>query len=361
MLVCPLDWGLGHATRCLPVINVLLRNGCRVVVAADGKPFDFLYGELSEKVEFRRFGGEPVKYPVHGSMLAKLAIQIPGFLRSICIEHKKLITLISKTGASVVISDNRYGLWNKKTRTVFITHQLNIQIPTPLRFLQPFTRWVVRKLAQRYDFCWVPDAPLAPGLSGNLSHLKPPGNVRYVGILSRFSQLKESDFTNPLPKSFPDNFFCAIISGPEPQRSIFEEIISNQFERSGLPAVLVLGNPEKKNIERKNNLIKFSHLASCQLAWLLKHARLVVCRPGYSGLMDLSVFGQKAILIPTPGQTEQEYLGQVLHAKQMAFCVRQGDFDLKKHLPLAEFLQGIRIEPNHQLLNQAVDELFSGL
>jgi len=361
VLVCPLDWGLGHATRCLPVIHLLLQYGCRVVVAADGKPYDFLYGELAQKVDFRRFEGSPIRYPGRGFMLGKLALQAPGFLWSILKERKRLHQLILETSASVVISDNRFGLWRRKLRTVFITHQLNVQIPLPFRILQPCSRWIIRQVAERFDFCWVPDSPRSPALSGDLSHVCPPKNVRYVGTLSRFGQMPESGFSNPLPKDFPEKFFLSILSGPEPQRSILENLLTRQFLDGGLPAVMVLGTPGQMAIERQKNLLKFSHLESSQLGWLLKNARLIICRSGYSSLMDLSVFGQKALLIPTPGQTEQEYLARALHAGQKAMYVRQHELMLDKQVHLAEKFSGIPWEPNHHLLMQAVEELLADL
>lgn len=359
VLVCPLDWGMGHATRCLPVIHSLLQNGCRVIVAADGKPFDFLYKELSERVEFVRFEGKPIQYPRGGLMLVKLAMQVPGFFLSILKENKKLEKLILETGASVVISDNRFGLWNRKVRTVFITHQLNVQIPFPLKFIQPLSRWVVRKFAESYDFCWVPDTPLAPGLSGELSHVKPPKNVRYVGILSRFGLLPESEFKNPLPKDFPDSFYFAILSGPEPQRGILETLLTKQFLDCDLPVVMALGSPGQEVYEREKNLLKISHLGSNQFGWLLKNARLIICRSGYSSLMDISVFGKKALLIPTPGQTEQEYLAQKLHSVGMALYVRQEELILDNQLHLAEKCTGIPSELNQQLLQRAIEELLT--
>jgi len=359
VLVCPLDWGMGHATRCLPVIHSLLQNGCKVIVAADGKPFDFLFGELSEKVEFRRFEGKTIRYPRGGFMLAKLAIQVPEFIWSITKEQQRLKQLIIDTGATVVISDNRFGLWNRKVRTVFITHQLNVQIPFPLKFIQPLSRWVVRKFAESYNFCWVPDTPLAPGLSGELSHVKLPKNVRYIGILSRFGLIADSEFKNPLPKDFPKNFYFAILSGPEPQRGTLETLLTNQFLDCNLPVVMALGSPGQEVYEREKNILKISHLGSNQFGWLLKNARLIICRSGYSSLMDISVFGKRALLIPTPGQTEQEYLAQKLHSGGMALYVRQDELMLDNQLHLAEKCTGIPSESNQQLLQSAVEELLT--
>lgn len=362
VLVCPLNWGLGHATRCVPVINALLLRKCKVVIAADGASLSFLQKEFSGRALFLRFRGKSIRYPQKGNMLLSMALQTPSLLFSILREHRELKNLIHQTGASLVISDNRYGLWNKNVRTVFITHQLFIRAPVKMEWVEPWLESITRFFVKKHDFCWVPDFDQAPGLSGALSHKKPMPGLRFTGPLSRFSQLKELSFINPLPEGFPAHFFLAIISGPEPQRSIFEVMLRAQFEKTGDPVVFVLGKPHDELRQWNGNAFAMSHAQTYELAWLIKHARMVICRPGYSTLMDLAVFGNKALLVPTPGQTEQEYLGQMLAESKQAFCIKQTELDLETQILQAEKFEGItKADKRNDLLEQAIDDLLRNL
>ncbi len=362
VLVCPLNWGLGHATRCVPVINALLSRKCKVVIAADGPSLAFLQTEFSDRALFRRFRGKSIRYPQKGNMLLSMALQTPLLLFSVLKEHHELKKLIQKTGAKVVISDNRYGLWNKNVRTGFITHQLFIRAPKKMKWLEPWLGRIVRFFVGKYDFCWVPDFAEAPGLSGALSHKEPLPGLRFVGPLSRFAACEEFSYKKPLPEGFPANFFLAIISGPEPQRSALEDMLRTQFGKTGDPVVFVLGKPGGEMWKWTDNAILMNHANTSELAWLIKHARLVICRPGYSTLMDLAVFGKKALLVPTPGQTEQEYLGWMLNESKHAFCVEQNQLDINPHLLQAEKFEGIKkLESRSDLLEQALDDLLHDL
>ena len=341
VLVCPLDWGLGHATRCVPVIRALLEEGWQVVVAADGAPLAFLREELGDQAAYRRFPGKAIRYPSHGCLALKILFSLPALFLSVIREHRQLKTLIRETGARMVISDNRYGLWNKKVVSVFITHQLFIKAPGLLKWTEPLLRALVRFFIRRYDQCWVPDVEAEPGLSGELSHGKGFQNIRYIGPLSRFTGIPGSSLENPLPEGFPGDFFLVLLSGPEPQRTFLEEALSRAFEQTEWPVVFVLGQPGSSRKKSSRNRLTMSHGSTSQLAWLIRHARMVVCRPGYSSLMDLAVFGKKALLIPTPGQTEQEYLGRLLQKQGHAYCVDQGKLDLQKDIKRAERYSGI--------------------
>jgi uncharacterized protein (TIGR00661 family) len=361
ILVCPLDWGLGHATRCVPVVNALLARNCRVVIAADGPPMDFLQQEFAGKADFRRFRGKALRYSKKGNMAMKMLLQIPSLLFSIRKEHLELKRLIKETGASVVISDNRYGLWSKNVKTVFITHQLFIQAPKGMKWLEPLLWQIPGLFVRKYDQCWVPDFPAEPGLSGVLSHKRKLPGVRFVGPLSRFSGLPASAFESPLPEDFPKGFFLALISGPEAQRTIFEAMLSGQFKETGLPVVFVLGKPGCNDSKRYGNSFVLCHASTNQIAWLIKNARLVICRPGYSSLMDLAVFGKKVLLVPTPGQTEQEYLGSILNKSGQGHFVSQKELEIEKDIVRAEILRGIQaIEINNSLLENALDNLLKG-
>lgn len=337
ILVCPLNWGIGHATRCVPVINELLRKGNNVVIAADGRPLAFLRKEFPG-LEFITFKGYSIIYPKKGSMIWKMLLSVPKILRGIREEHKELKQIIRNHHIDTVISDNRYGLWNNDVKTIFITHQVMVKMPVYVKFLEPVLSYFIRKQIKKFDECWIPDFALGDTLSGDLSHkytLK--GNVQFVGPLSRF---RDYEIRDDETREIFDVF--VIISGPEPQRTKLEEIIFSQLKKSLLKAVIVRGITEKDESYDINERVKvFSHLSTQEMFKYFMACKTVICRPGYSSIMDLVTLGKKAIFIPTPGQTEQEYLAKYLMKKKMFYSVKQNQFLLEEALLESENIKGL--------------------
>jgi UDP-N-acetylglucosamine transferase subunit ALG13 len=388
VLVCPLDWGLGHATRCVPLIRAFLEEGARVIVAADGDALAFLRQSFPGRVEFRVLPGRSVVYPRNTkrlSLVLGLLRQLPGLLLSVKREHARLRMLIRETGARFVISDNRYGLFSDLATCVFIGHQLYLRVPGPLSWAGVLANRLNHWLINRFDHCWIPDLPGSDNLSGALSH--PAGyrkplkikKIRYIGPLSRFTGPGADEMVCPLPEGFPSSFYLAMLSGPEPQRSLLEDELNAQFATLDHAVVVLRGvvhdrevrsprdpAPPGDQASRKDSptpgeapstngkapptngkalpILRFDHLGDGPMAWLIRHARLVICRPGYSTLMDLAVFGKKAVVVPTPGQTEQEYLGERMGEKGWVCCVPQTGFSLAVQVQQAEGLAGI---PRH--------------
>jgi len=354
-VVCPLDWGLGHASRCIPVVFALQNAGYKVVVAADGLPLKFLREELGSKVEYHVLPGRTIRYQKSGSLLFALARQAFPFLKAVWDEHHAINRLIENTKATMVVSDNRYGLFTRRAKTVIISHQLFVMMPPAFKWAEPLVWRGLQFVLNRFDHCWVPDNEDFPNLSGKLSHRAGvPSNSRFVGPLSRFSLVDPAQFINPLPSDFPLQYYLVVLSGPEPQRSIFEEMLTQQFSALRLPVVMALGKPGGKVLSYSGNMIKVSHLNTSEMAFLLKNCQLVVCRSGYSSLMDLAVFGKKALLVPTPGQTEQEYLAEYLKESGQAFCVPQAELSLQLHLDEAMQYSGIRILKQEDRLQNAI-------
>jgi hypothetical protein len=361
VLVCPLNWGLGHATRCVPVIRELLKRSCRVMVLADGAPMVFLQEYFGDKLEYRVLPGKRVSYPSGRGMVCAMLRQLPGFIWSVWNEHRRVKGIIRETGAAFLVSDNRYGLFHNKLKCVFITHQLFISVPRSLawagRVLHGINHWFIRK----YDVCWVPDFSGEDNLSGRLSHKNPVPGVRFVGPLSRFAEAGRHEGENPLPAGFPSAFCLVILSGPEPQRSILEEKLLAGFKRTGGAVVFVRGLPGEKEKTVKSisdQMVCMNHAADKHLIWLIRHSRLVICRPGYSGIMDLAVFGKKALVIPTPGQTEQEYLADRMVRLGWVACSSQHELAPESDMLLAEAAGGIPRQGNAgNLLGRAIDEL----
>lgn len=348
ILVAPLDWGLGHATRCIPIISQLLKAGHDVYIAAEGKTKALLEQEFPA-VQFLVLRGYKVNYGRHEwGLMVNIFFQIPKILAAIKKENRWLKDAVDKYGFDVVISDNRYGLHHPKIHSVFITHQLIIKSPIFQKRLQKINYSYINK----FDECWIPDYDSTPSLAGDLSHpdLKPQTLVKYIGPLSRFKF--ESQESN--------KHLLVLLSGPEPQRTLLEEKILAQLKSFQQPVVLVRGLPGNASLPAARGLVTIvNHLPGKELNVLINEANLVIARAGYSTIMDLMALQKKSILIPTPGQTEQEYLADYLMKNGLAFCVAQKDFDLEKAIDSSnEFDYKTFPKPRADLLQKCVEGLF---
>jgi len=350
-LVCPMEWGIGHASRCVPVIDQLSELGYRVVVAASGRPLEFLKKEYPG-IGFVDFPGTRITYPKNGWIALKMFSLLPGLLSGIRREHRLLKQIVSETGASLIISDNRYGCWHASVPSVFITHQLEVQVPRGLRFLKTFLNRLNYWFINRYDECWVPDFESHRGLAGSLSHpVKLPENTHYIGILSRFSEKQDPS----LEFSAGGFDLLVMISGPEPQRSLIEEKIMMQLVHIDMQVAMVRGIPESDEAYVLDGRIHvFAHLETARLRELINRSALVICRSGYSSIMDLVTLGKRAIFIPTPGQTEQEYLARYLMEKKIYFSISQKDFDLLYAIEMSKNFPGMVIHNDYAALTARI-------
>jgi len=323
LLVAPLDWGLGHATRCVPVIRDLLNNNCEVWLAGEEAQEKLLREEFPS-LAFLPLKGYRIKYAKNG-LTAKILLKIPSILNSIKEENKWLKEQVSKFGFEGVISDNRYGLYHEKISSVFITHQLYIKSSLGKWSEKILQKWNY-KFINRFHQCWVPDEKGENNLAGALSHpVKLPSILtKYIGPLSRFEKKNIDEIRNHL---------LIILSGPEPQRTILENKVVDQIVNYPATATIVRGLPGEKNIIPSTNTLHFyNHLSSEELNQEAMKAEFIISRSGYSTVMDIAALRKKSILIPTPGQTEQEYLGDYLMKKQFSFCVDQNNFSLLKNV-----------------------------
>ena len=323
ILICPLNWGLGHATRCVPVIKKFLKAGANVIVAADKEPLAFL------KLEFPGlqcvvFEGYNISYQNKGSFAFKMLMLLPSIIKGILKEHKQTAYLVSKYNIDIIISDNRYGVWNKKTKNIFITHQIKIISPVNFFIFNQLLYFFNRKLISKFNECWIPDFENKENLSGKLSHnCNLPINKIYIGPLSRFADLKISELTQNID-------LLVIISGPEPQRSIFETLMIEEIQKNNFDKVIILrGLPgSNKKYNPIGNIIFNNHLNTVELLNLILISKNIIARAGYSTIMDMITLGKSAILIPTPGQTEQEYLAEYLKTKKYFHTIEQKNFNL---------------------------------
>ena len=309
ILIAPLHWGLGHATRCVPIIKELIFQGHTIIIAADGYPLQLLKMEFPQ-LEYIEFPSFSVKYTDANFQAGRLMLSLPRILFGIWREHRQLQVYIGQYCISHVISDNRFGLWTRLIPCTYITHQLMVKMPKRLRFFEPLGWLIHRFFISRYSACWIPDEAENGGLSGDLAHKYPlPKNARFIGCQSRFSCTEDI-----IPTETYDT--VVVVSGPEPQRSIFEKEWIEKLEGKFESVLIVRGLPEKETVrEQRINISLVSHLSTPELKAQLLAARKIICRSGYSSIMDLHVLHRKALMTPTPGQTEQEYLANYIDKK----------------------------------------------
>lgn len=325
-----MDWGLGHATRCIPLINEFLKNGCEVYIGGSGKSI-LILEESFPDLNLIKLPGYRIKYAKKPFFFLSLIFQSPLFLFSVLREHHLLRRIQDKEKFDIIISDNRYGLSNPHCQSVFITHQVHIILPKSLKIFQKAINRLIRYAINKFDECWVPDNPGDYNLAGTLSQdIKNAINFRYVGILSRFSGHYQAEV-------IPDNYdVVAVVSGPEPQRANFEKILENQLEQYKGNSLLIRGLPGDKNFEVNGSFSKVNHLPAAKFAGVIQNATYVICRSGYSSVMDMVTLKTKALLVPTPGQTEQEYIAEYLNGKGLFPFVEQKSFNLISALSILE-------------------------
>lgn len=299
ILVAPLDWGLGHAARCVPIIRALVARGAVPVIGADRGPLAMLRGEFPQ-LEYARIPGVEVRYSEGRSQAWAMARQLPAMLRQVRTEHHFLHARRRELQLDAVISDQRFGIRAADLPSVLITHQLFPFSP----FAQGAARRMNKRHILRFNRCWVPDRETGPGLAGALSHGKDlPQNARFIGPLSRFDR-------TPAAAPATNHRVVAVISGPEPQRTMLEKQVLTQLLSVEGRHLLLTGKPGMGS-QHHGTVEVTGHLHTDELQDALMHAELIVARTGYSTLMDLDALGRGALLIPTPGQSEQQYLGRL--------------------------------------------------
>lgn len=345
ILIAPLDWGLGHATRCIPLIKHLVDTGNEPIIAASDRPLQLLRAEFPD-VEFCELDGYNISYPEGTGMAWKMFKSTPNILRRIREEELEINKLVDTLRLDAVISDNRFGLHTPKVPCVYMTHQVMIKAP----FLETTLYRLHMKYMRRFSQVWVPDYA-ENGLSGDLSHKFPmPFNGKYIGALSRFFPEDRKESIDVL----------ILISGPEPQRTRFEALVLNQAKTYNGKIVAVLGVPDKSFDRTEGNLRCVSHLTATELQAEIAKAKLVVSRSGYSTVMDLAAMGKKAVFVPTPGQTEQEYLAKKFTSEGLHHSLTQRRFNLLDAVSESKKYSGFQPRNSNQY-KIALDELITSL
>jgi hypothetical protein len=354
ILVSPLDWGLGHASRCVPVIRLLKSQGANVIIGSSGDATTFLQEEFPD-LKIIPVSGYNIRYPSHGSMAREMLRQSLSILKAIRHEHQELQKIIKQHQIHAVISDNRFGMWSPDVYSIYISHQLRIKSPG-IKIFESILHRVHRRYIKKYDECWIPDLPAMPGLAGELSHPANERNYHYVGPLSRF--MPEAENSN---EKLYD--LMVIISGPEPQRSIFEKMVREQLKTVKLKTIMVLGKPgsEVAIDEVPDGVEVHAHLNSEAMQETMKASRLILCRPGYTSIMDLAILGLQAAFVPTPGQTEQEYLAEMHKKSNQFYAVDQKNFNLNELVRFSTNYKGLKLKSDNNTLADRIKHLLSSI
>lgn len=315
ILVAPLNWGLGHATRCIPIVRKLIKQGFEVVIASDKGALTLLQQEFPE-LPAESLPAYNISYTKEAKWFKwRLLMQIPNIAKVMRAEAKVTKELVKKYGITGIISDNRFGVRHAGIPCVFITHQIQVLSG----WSTSITSWIHQRIIKRFDQCWVPDYEGTESLSGILSH-DPDFNfpTAYFGPISR---MKKLNLSQPID-------ILVLLSGPEPQRSMLEDIMRDKFKNYSKKVVMVCGVVQLTQTEEVVDGIQvYNFLTSTALEKLINQSKLVISRSGYTTVMDLAKTKTPAFFIPTPGQYEQEYLAQRLSQNLIAPYCEQSSFD----------------------------------
>jgi len=357
ILVSPLEWGLGHATRLAAVIVRLTDMGCEVIIAADGLPYTFLSRQFPQ-LKIIRLPFAPIHYaPAKKGFFLKLWIQLPRILRAIRQTRRALKSIVQQESIDHILADNRYGFCHAQVPSVFITHQLRPQPPRGWTWLDTlFSRLIHQPMIREFDYWWIPDYAGEPNVCGRLSHIaNTPYKIRYIDPVSWLPQIS----INEQVQGSNYDLLC-LISGPEPQRSLFESLVIEILEKATFRSVVLQGLPhpvgEQPKTRQQGHVTIYNHLPGNEIKELLLNSPHILCRAGVVTVFDLAALGVPALLIPTPGQTEQEYVAKHVSEAGYFDCCYQEELNLER-------IEGYRQKsfstfptPNPALLDQAINE-----
>lgn len=317
ILVAPLNWGLGHASRCVPLVQQFIDESHEVIIAGDGVSLTLLRRHFP-KLRYVYLAPLNLRYGKGRRQVWAMVKAMPHILSWAMKDHAILQAVLREERFDMVLSDNRFGLYpskkgkeaNPNLRSIYITHQLHIFLPRGWRWLERLAERLHARVCAKYKEVWIPDyEEKERSLSGELGHPKLSNfkfqisNLKYIGPQSRFEPYRDVR---------TDSYdIVAVLSGLEPQRTILEREIAARYAGKEERVLIVQGLLNRPNTRMKRgNITLVPYLGDEELAGVLHGARHIIARSGYSTIMDLEALGvlEKAELIPTPGQSEQEYL-----------------------------------------------------
>ncbi|MGB5098985.1 MAG: glycosyltransferase [Methanothrix sp.] len=315
VFVSPLNWGLGHSTRDIPIIEELLRRGHEVTVGTSGNALALLQRECPQ-CNFITFKDYPAPYSDSRFFLPSFIAGIPAMLQAFAAERKRLEQILAENRFDMIISDNRMCVYSSKIPSYFISHQLRYSMPGYLYPLELMTIPFNSFFHSKFEGVIVPDID-PQGSSKNLSGKLCRSNlnvtkrrVYYAGIITSTRKMAVAE----------DLDFLAVVSGPEPQRTKLEEIVMKQVQMLPGEKVVLLGSPQKDSHKKVDgHTTVHSYVSTEEKAELMNRARFIITRSGYTTMMELAELDKKhGLFTPTPGQTEQEYLSRY-YARQKWF------------------------------------------
>jgi UDP-N-acetylglucosamine transferase subunit ALG13 len=346
---------LGHATRMIPMAIKLREMENNVIIAA-GEEHLLLFRNELPGLSFINFPGFKPGYSRFLPQYISLFFKIPVLLYHIILEHHRLKRIIRDNAVDIVISDNRFGLWNRNITSVYVTHMPLIPFPKHLKFLEPFGVFLHSEIIKKYSLCFIPDLPGDMNLTGRLSHgIKLTDNIRFVGILSRFADHEQ--FLNYNQVKLHQNI--VMLSGPEPQKGILKQKLVTLLKDKEPKTIMFEGRPGKREeTDMIGNIMFYNHLPASRMKEILTDSDCIITRSGYTTIMELVSLNCTALIIPTPGQTEQEYLAEYLSDRGWFYSVSQRNIstDILFHPGIAVWQNEIN-EQSSILLTKALNEL----
>jgi len=324
ILFAVLNMGLGHASRSLPLIKDFLNRNYHVTIASSGRSLTFLQQELPT-AEFVILPDYRFDYSQKGVTLTGVLRILPVLFKTVRQENSIVRQLTREKKFDVIMSDHRYGCFNSAVPSFFISHQLRFIAPAGLRFMEFLGIWFNRYFHHKFTRILIPDEfdGKEGFLSGRMSDISPVSRLNYCGILSSLNRINVTEDIDVLFS----------ISGPEPQRTIFEQLARKILPQIPGNKVLALGKPESNQVENPDSdMVIYHHPTRPQMEELFNRSRLIISRSGYSTIMELVELQKKAVLVPTPGQTEQIYLAKRLRDKGWFHWFSQNDENIEKQL-----------------------------
>ena len=330
------SWGLGHATRDLPFIRRILQSGYQITLVGSGRSLQLLKDELGNQCKYLDIPDYSSAYSKKNFSVTKLVGYFPLYVNEITQEHLKIKELVEQEGYDRIISDNRFGVYARDVPSYFLSHQLRFISPGRVKLFERITEGFNYLFKDNFVKFLIPDSR-GNSLSGELSHhlrYFKSEKIKYLGIPLIVTK-------RDLPLDI--DYFISI-SGPEPQRTTLEKKIMSQLDHLNGRTVIALGKPEDPRIRTSGGIRIFGYLSRQKQEEMMNRSKLIIARSGYTTLMEVVLLGKKALFIPTPGQTEQEYLAEYHQERGNFFSVSQDELDLPVHIQEARKYEGIRME-----------------
>jgi uncharacterized protein (TIGR00661 family) len=351
VFIAPLNWGLGHATRLLPLIKLLSSKNYLIYIGASGRSKEVLQREISKCVFFD-FPEYPIKYPQSRFFVTRFMLIIfPQMLIAMIKEYQKLKKLNKEYDFDLIVSDNRFSLSLKNVKSLLISHQLRYKLPWPIKQMEWLPEYFNYYHFRKYDKIIIPDIETGDTLTGELSHemrYLPKNKLYYLGLITDLMQLEGNENE--------EIDYFVIISGPEPQRTKFENLIYHQLAKLKGRVIVTLGKPEKNYKIRMGNAEIYAYMTREKISHYLARAKFIISRPGYTTVMEMIESGKCGLFIPTPGQIEQEYLAKHFLKNNWCYAKSQFRFDLESDVEIAKSYSGF--PKNFSRTNENLDKLY---